>query len=91
MPPPAYLIDFENLQIGDPNPLLCAKVLKIVFEKCNNDTIAEGVCKSDQEIKEFLRRKFIMTLNNQIRFNTMEYDEDRIVKESILSWYPIHS
>ena len=66
-------------------------MLKFVFEKCNNDTIAEGVCKSDREIQAFLRRKFIMTLNNQIRFNTMEYDEGRLVKESIMSWYPIHS
>ena len=68
-----------------------ARVLKIVFEKCNNDTITEGVCKSDIEIQQFMRRKFITTLHNQIRFNTAEYTDRRLVEESILSWYPIHS
>ena len=66
-------------------------MLKFVFIKCNNDTIIEGVCKSDIEIQNFLKRKFIVTLNNQIRFDTAVYDDNRIVKEAILTWYPIHS
>ena len=66
-------------------------MLKFVFIKCNNDTIIEGVCKSDIEIQNFLKRKFIVTLNNQIRFDTAVYDDGRLVKEAILTWYPIHS
>ena len=67
------------------------RVLKFVFEKCSNQTIEEGVCKTDQEITRFLRRKFITTLQNQVRFDTMKYDDTRLVKESVFCWYPINS
>ena len=46
--------------------------LQIVFEKCNNNSIpadANFTCASEQEITDFLRRKFIIIYQNQIRFN----------------------
>ena len=40
-----------------------AKVLKIGFEKCNNNTIEpKNTCHSEEEIVNFLRRKFIMVV-----------------------------
>ena len=113
-----------------------AKVLKLTFEKCNNDTYvpqqrilsdldktdatkpidtdtstietidpghstesgeAENeitepadACHSDEEITAWLRRKFIIVLQNQVRFQTTEYNqEERIVKESKLIYFPI--
>ena len=67
-----------------------AQVLKLVFEKCNNETIEGNVtCASDEEITVWLRRKFIIVLQNQVRFQTFEYNENRIVNESKLFYYPI--
>ena len=66
-------------------------MLKFYFDKCNNDTFVGGVCKSEKEIKSYLRRKFIVTLHNQVRFNTMDYSEERMVRESVLTWYPVDS
>ena len=67
------------------------KVFKIVFEKCNNETITEGVCETEEKIQEFLRRKFITTLHNHVRFDTQKYDDSRLVRESLFTWYPINS
>ena len=36
-------------------------------------------------------RKFIIVVNNQMRFNDNEYGEDRIIKESALTWIPMAS
>ena len=66
-------------------------MLKFVFVKCNNDTIVDGVCKSDIEIQNFLKRKFITTIHNEVRFDTSVYDDRKLVKEAVLTWYPIHS
>ena len=40
-----------------------AKVLKLTFEKCDN-SVLENDCHSDEEINEWLRRKFIIVLLN---------------------------
>ena len=40
-----------------------ARVLKLTYERCNNSTIEAGsTCHTDEEITNFIRRKFIMTL-----------------------------
>ena len=50
--------------------------LQIVFEKCNNATISpRDSCYSEQNITDFLRRKFIIVYQNQIRFNAQQYDD----------------
>ena len=38
-----------------------------------------------------MMRKFIMVVNNQMRFNDFDYSEDRIIRESALTWIPISS
>ena len=40
-----------------------ARHLKIMFEKCDNSTF-EGTCKSEEEISQWLVRKFIVILEN---------------------------
>ena len=55
----------EDIEIyGDYNSIK-ARILKLTFEKCDNETIAEGMtCHSNEEITNFMRRKFIFVLYN---------------------------
>ena len=42
--------------------------LQIAFDRCNNETIVpQNTCHSDEEISRFLRRKFIITLQNEVK------------------------
>ena len=64
----------------------------ILFEKCDSEKYqGPGECKSDQEIKEWLARKFIIVLQNTSRFSTREYNEKKVAKESRIVWIPINS
>ena len=63
-----------------------------MFEKCNNETISpQGSCHSSENITEFLRQRYIIVYQNQIRFAAAEYDSERIVPEGKLVWYQIES
>ena len=69
-----------------------AQLVNIYYEKCNNDTIVpKNTCHSDEEITQWLVRKFIIVLQNQERFQSHEYGEDRIVKEAKFKWFSINS
>ena len=61
--------------------------------KCNNSTRGEDepVCKSEQEINDWMKRKFILTIHNQKRFEPHIYGEDVISQVSHLRWHPIDS
>ena len=47
-------------------------------------------CKSDEEIRAHLRNKFVLMLQNQIRFEPRNIREEAAVKESRLTWIPIN-
>ena len=67
--------------------------LQVSIVKCSNST-DEGsvVCKSDEEIQKWLARKFLLTMNNQKKFNQMEHDQKKMIeKHSHLNWNPINS
>ena len=57
--------------------------------KCNPNLRDD--CRSDEEITQWLRRKFIMTVINNERFDPTVYTDERVVRESILEWTPIKS
>ena len=82
----------EQLEIhGDYNSLE-AQIINVYYERCNNQTIVPmNTCHSDEEITEFLKRKFIIMLNNQERFQAHKFDETRIVKEAKFTWFAIKS
>ena len=63
--------------------------LEIYFETC--DPEKRATCHSEEEIALWIRRKFIMVVNNQERFDDFAYGKERIVKESILTWIPMNS
>ena len=66
-------LDVESIRVqGDYNsPTTRSFVL--LFEKCNNATF-QGVCKSEEQIKNWLARKFVVINVNQQRFRTREYE-----------------
>ena len=62
--------------------------------KCNNATRGEDEtpCKSEEEIESWLRRKFLLTLNNQKRFDVDNYNHEEMIDHvSHLRWNPISS
>ena len=62
--------------------------------KCNNATRGEDEtpCKSEEEIENWLRRKFLLTLSNQKRFDVDNYNHEEMIDHvSHLRWNPISS
>ena len=48
--------------------------------------MGETFCKTEEEIDDFMRGKYLLLLNNQIRFDAQEYNEDSIKMESRIRW-----
>ena len=63
--------------------------LQIHFIKCNSSIRDD--CKSDEEITEWLKRKFIFVITNNERFVPTVYTDERVMRESVLIWHPIKS
>ena len=63
-----------------------ASHLVIQFEKCAGEN-----CKSESEITTFLRRKFILTMQNGQSFNNDDYTHSKIQKSSKAVWYMVNS
>ena len=66
-----------------------AKILKLTFEICDR-SVEENDCAPEEEIRDWLKRKFLVVLMNQERFQ-QTIGEDMIKQESKLVWYPIES
>ena len=62
---------------------------QIHLVKCDPDQ--RTTCKSEEEITEWLKRKFIIVVNNQRRFNQHEYGVNKVTSESLFTWFPIKS
>lgn len=65
--------------------------LMVVFERCVGNT-SEGLpCKSPAEIEEWMRFKYIFTLENEVKFVQHLIDAESMVKQSVASWYSLVS
>lgn len=86
-------LDLDRIEVqGDYNsPTTRSFVL--LFEKCNSETYeGPGTCKSDEEIRQWLARKFILIYQNNQRFETRVYEfEKKVQTESRTVWIPINS
>ena len=67
-----------------------AQQLSIQFVACNYSDPNAG-CKTHEEIKDFMRRKFIMTLDNYSMFNLDQYGDSKVTKEARITWHPMNS
>ena len=64
----------------------------LLFERCNNETFTDGVCKSDEEITAWLARKFVVVNFNQMRFSTREYaSNQKVSEEARFEYIPVNS
>ena len=57
---------------GDYNSIK-SSLLNIQLIRCNKKDHPDVECKSDSEIKDFFRDKFILILYNEVRFNQQFY------------------
>ena len=60
----------------------------IFLEKC--DKKVRKTCKSDDEVKEWLKDKYVMLGYNQQLFNSEEFKEKTFTKKMWLDWIPIN-
>ncbi len=75
----------ENLAIhGDYNSHK-AQMLNVQLVRCHD----RSDCKTDAQITEFFKNKFILLVYNQIRFDSGAYGENSIIPETRLLWLPI--
>ena len=76
--------------IGDYDSTI-AQQFVIQFEKCDNAT--RSTCKTEDEIIDFLKEKYIITRSNNRRFLQDEFSDPGkiIINESRLKWIPISS
>ena len=80
-------INKADLEIwGDYNSK-SAQQIAIKFKMCEG----YDYCEKKEDIREWLRGKYILLLYNQIRFQTEEYFEEAAVKEAVLQYVPISS
>ena len=61
--------------------------LAIRFRRCTG----KDYCKSEEEVRDWLRRKYIVILYNQVRFDTEQYFENSRVEESRIKYIQINS
>ena len=80
----------ENLKVFGTYNSMKAQNLAIQYTKC--DVTKRLTCKTEEQINAFMRQKFILTLQNEQRFDLDEYKHDKkIVKESVLKYHPLSS
>ena len=61
-----------------------SSLLEVKITRC--DSSEEENCKSDEITHKFFEGKYIAILTNQIRFDSNQYGEDSIIRESRLDW-----
>lgn len=64
-----------------------AQTFKVDFEKCTG----KDYCKSEAEIRDWLRQKFIVLIYNQVRFNPEGYGEQSVIRESRIHYIPVNT
>ena len=64
-----------------------ARLIEIQLIQCHD----RDDCKSPEEIKAFMKNKFLLILVNRIRFDRQEFGEKLLVKESYSYWLPVNT
>ena len=63
--------------------------LMVVFEKCDP---SKRTCKSEDAYVEWTKGKYILTLQNEVKFQSHVFDtKDRLISQSSTQWYSISS
>ena len=83
-------VNASDLSIQGKYDASAAKNLMVIVQKCNPET-SEVTCKSDAEIEEWLRYKFILIVRNQRKFIQYQFGEKRVQKAAELKWYSVNN
>ena len=78
----------DPILLGDYNSAR-GTLLSIYFKKCVDEPgtlIAEKKCRPDDEILNWMAGRFIVTLENEIRFSTHTVEDTKLEKTSKLIW-----
>ena len=68
-----------------------------MFEKCDSDKNSKNperrnvVCKSDDEINQWLKGRYLIVLENQKKFIAHKFGEERFKASAEVKWYPLNS
>ena len=80
-------MDDKNISLwGDYNTEK-AQNLMVMFEMCEG----RADCKSEEEIRDWLKQKFIVLLYNTVSFDPSGYDQDTLIRESKFHYVPFSS
>ena len=63
------------------------RMVNVKLERCHG----QDYCASDKEITEFFRNKYLLVLQNSIRFESRYYSNKAIVAESQLNWVIVNT
>ena len=78
-------IDREEMSLyGDYNSL-SARTMRVQLMRC----LGKDYCKSEEEINQFMLDKYLLMLNNQIRFDSTLFGSESIIMESRISWFRV--
>ena len=58
----------------------------VIFEKCDRE---KRFCKSEAEIKKWMKFKYIYTYENQKKFISYKFGEESILANSFGNWYSL--
>ena len=65
-----------------------ARLLGVQLVKCTN---RPGYCKTEEEILDYFRGKYLILLYNEIRFDQKFYGDESIKARSHMAWLPINT
>ena len=84
-------IDPEHMTIhGDYNSKE-TRQLNMQLLRCQNTTEEPDQCESEEVISKFFKKKFLLMLYNQKRFDSSKYQKDSIVQEAKSIWIPVNT
>ena len=78
-------IDEEDLRIYGGSQSEKARRIGARLMKCHD----KDYCMPDEMIENFLYNKYLLLVNNQIRFDSEKLDEESVVAESTTRWFMI--
>ena len=68
-----------------------AELLNLRLNKCDSSTDTGVVCKSDEEILEFFRMKYLFVIKNEKLFDANKYGLESIVEQCTITWLSINT
>ena len=59
----------------------------VSFDKC--DRKQRKTCKSDEEVREWMKDKYLIIAYNKQMFNSRKFGDEKFSKYSTLEWFPM--